>query len=176
MSKVRTSKLDIIKKIEHPFEPVCDSKAKILIVGTMASPKSRENGFYYTHPQNRFWKVLSLVLGQEIPLDIEGKKAFLRANHIALWDVLASCEIRNADDASITSPIANDMSVIFDRGKIRAVFATGKKAESLYRKYCLQDNEEIELHYLPSTSPANQGNYSLDDLVEHYKVILPYLK
>lgn len=162
--------------VQHPFEPIYDQDSRILILGTMPSPKSRENGFYYSHPRNRFWQLLSLLLNEALPASPEEKKIFLLKNHIALWDVLAACDIQNADDASIKNPIPNDMSVIFGRAKIRAVFATGKKAEVLYRKHCLKIDGEMDIYYLPSTSPANQGNYSLEDLVRHYKVILPYLK
>ena len=87
-----------MERVIHPFDPVNDSKSKILILGTMPSPTSRETGFYYSHQRNRFWKVLSLVVEQEFPETIPERKAFLLKNRIALWDVLGQCEIQNAED------------------------------------------------------------------------------
>lgn len=162
-------------RIVNPLDPIFDENSKILILGTMPSPKSRSVGFYYSHPQNRFWRVLAAVLEEEIPLTPEGRSRFLLRHKIALWDVLSECMIKNADDASISKPVANDLSVIFDKARIEAVFTTGKKAEQLYRKHCINERNTREPHYLPSTSPANCGNWPFERLVEHYKEICRYL-
>lgn len=163
------------KRVINPLPPVFDEASRILILGTMPSPKSRSAGFYYSHPQNRFWKVLAAVTGKEIPSEPDGKKRFLLQNKIAMWDVLSECDIDHADDASIRRPVANDMSVVFDKAQIRAVFTTGKKAFELYKRYCMNEGNTREPRYLPSTSPANCGNYPLDRLIEEYKVILEQL-
>ena len=121
--------------IVHTIEPVFDSDSRVLILGTMPSPKSREVGFYYGHPRNRFWKVLALVLGESEPSSITEKIALLHRRHIALWDVLAACEIEGASDASIRQPKPNNLACIFSAAPIRAVFTTGAAAYRLYQKY-----------------------------------------
>ena len=115
-------------KVTHSIEPVFDERSQILILGSIPSPKSREIGFYYGHKQNRFWRVLGEVLGVEIPENIEGKKAVLLAQHIALWDVLAECEISGAADQSIKEAQINDLGRILKSAPIKQIFTTGKKA------------------------------------------------
>lgn len=159
--------------VTHIFNPIVDSQSKILILGTMPSPKSRENGFYYGHPQNRFWKVMTDIFNEEIPNTNEAKKEFLHRHHIALWDVLKSCEIKGADDNSIKNPVPNDLTEILNQAPISAIFTTGKKATDLYMKYCYPITQ-IQAIGLPSTSPANR-RISYDELKEQYKVMLKYL-
>lgn len=156
--------------VTHTFGPWYDAQSRVLILGTMPSPKSREAGFYYAHPQNRFWRVLPMVFG-EPPLtgDIPAQQAFLTRHHIALWDVLESCEIEGASDASIRNPVPNDMHVILRTAPIRAIFVTGQKAGALYKKYCLPQCG-VPAQVLPSTSPANCA-VKLDALCEKYTVI-----
>lgn len=159
--------------IEHPFEPVFDSSSKILILGTMASPKSREVGFYYGHPQNRFWKVLAQVLDDTVACTTEERRAFLHRHHIALWDVLSSCDIIGASDASITNPVPSVLSPLYEAAPIRAVFTTGAKAYTLFKRFqTLPDG--VSLIPLPSTSAANAAQ-SLETLIESYTVIKDYL-
>lgn len=161
--------------INHPIPPVFDADSKVLILGTMPSPKSRENGFFYTHPQNRFWPVLATVLGEPLPLDNAQRKALLLRRGIAMWDVLQSCEINGASDGSIRQPVANDLSVILNRSRVHTVFTTGGKATALYRKHCLPSTR-IESVALPSTSPANQGRFDMAALIKEYAVIAEALK
>ncbi|WMJ23314.1 DNA-deoxyinosine glycosylase [Paludicola sp. MB14-C6] len=160
--------------VTHTLEPIYTSQSKVLILGTMPSPKSREIGFYYSHPQNRFWRVLSTILNEPIPNTTEQKIEMLNNNHIALWDVLQSCEITGADDNSIRNPAANDINQIRKEAKIKAIFTTGKKATQLYQKLCLHDTNMPSV-YLPSTSPANCKNCTIETLTEAYGVILNYL-
>lgn len=160
--------------VVHPFEPIYHSHSRILILGTFPSVKSREENFYYGHPQNRFWRVLSCLTGHTLPETIEEKKEFLACEGIALWDVLKSCEIENSKDSTIMNPVANDLSIIFDNCHIEAVFTNGKKAGELYRKYCYPFTH-IKSHTLPSTSPAN-GRYSIERLMWEWSVILKYLR
>lgn len=163
-----------MEKVLHTIEPVYDENCRILILGSMPSPKSREVGFYYGHPQNRFWRVLGEVLGEEIPNEREKKIDLVLRRHIALWDVLAECEIEGASDQSIKNPKINDFDVILSIAQIRAIFATGSKAAQLYKKL-RHENWPEECIQLPSTSAANAA-YSLERLVECYRVILPYLE
>lgn len=160
-------------KILHTIEPVYNSYSKILILGTMPSPKSRGYGFYYGHLQNRMWLVLSQVLGEKLPITNEEKKSLLLDNNIAMWDVLKQCDIQGADDSSIKNPVANDLTMITNSADIKAVFTTGLKAFQLYNRYCI-DNTNIEAIRLPSTSPANCG-CTVDTLVAEYSRILNYL-
>lgn len=161
-------------RIEHTIAPVFDKNAHILILGSMPSPKSRELGFYYGHPQNRFWRVLGAVLGTSIPITKDEKTAYLLAHRIALWDVLAACDINGASDASIRNAVPNDFTPIFTTASIRAVFTTGTKATGLYRKLC-EPRGDMPTHSLPSTSPANQGRYPLEKLIAAYQSITQYL-
>lgn len=159
--------------VTHEFDAFFDKDSRVLILGTIPSPKSREQGFYYGHPQNRFWKVLADVLGEEFPQTVEERKRFLKRNHIALWDVLESCEIKGASDVSIRNARPNDMNRILQAADIRAIFATGAKAAQLYKKLCFPECG-VEAVRLPSTSPANCG-CSDEKLREAYSQICKYL-
>lgn len=155
--------------ISHPFPPLFDENSEILILGSFPSVKSREQLFFYGHPQNRFWKVLSGVLDQQTPNSIEEKKAFLMQNNIALWDVIASCEIQGSADSSIKNAAANDISVILEKGKIKKIFTNGQAAKKLYDQFIFP-KVKIEAFLLPSTSPANAA-WSLDRLTDAWKII-----
>jgi TDG/mug DNA glycosylase family protein len=157
----------------HPIPPVYDADSKILILGSFPSPRSRESSFYYGHPQNRFWPVLARVFGTDRPASNEEKIRFLLDRHIALWDVLASCTVRNADDSSIRNCTANDLSVILSAADIRAIFTTGSTAFRLYKRLCFPKTG-IPAIALPSTSPANR-RISIEELVCAYEIILEYL-
>lgn len=160
--------------VTHEIQPVFDSRSRVLLLGTMPSPASREQGFYYGHPQNRFWRVIAAIFDEPAPRTIEEKRDILLRHHIALWDVLASCEIEGASDASIRDAQPNDLARIFDAADIRAVFATGTKAGELYRKL-IEPTLGAPCTTLPSTSPAN-AKMKLADLVGAYgKALLPLL-
>lgn len=160
--------------VTHEFDAFFDKDSRVLILGTIPSPKSREQGFYYGHPQNRFWKVLADVLGEGFPQTVEERKRFLKRNHIALWDVLESCEIKGASDVSIRNARPNDMNRILQAADIRAIFATGAKAAQLYKKLCFPECG-VEAVRLPSTSPANCG-FSYEKLRETYSQICDYVR
>lgn len=147
----------------HPIAPVFDKDSKVLILGSFPSVRSREEGFFYGHPQNRFWKVTSQIFGEELPVTIDEKKAFLIRNHIALWDVIGSCEIDGSSDSSIGDVTVNDLSVILGTADISAIFLNGKKAEQYYLKYLFPVLKRDAV-CLPSTSPANAA-WNLDKLI-----------
>lgn len=160
--------------VTHEIQPVFDGRSRVLLLGTMPSPASREQGFYYGHPQNRFWRVLATIFNEPAPRTIEEKRDMLLRHHIALWDVLASCEIEGASDASIRDAQPNDLARIFDVADIRAVFATGTKGGELYHKL-VEPTLGVPCTTLPSTSPAN-AKMKLDDLADAYgKALLPLL-
>lgn len=160
--------------VTHEIQPVFDSRSRVLLLGTMPSPASREQGFYYGHPQNRFWRVLAAIFNEPAPRTVDEKRDMLLRHYIALWDVLASCEIEGASDASIRDAQPNDLARIFDVADIRAVFATGTKAGELYRKL-IEPTLGAPCTTLPSTSPAN-AKMKLDDLTDAYgKALLPLL-
>jgi hypoxanthine-DNA glycosylase len=150
--------------VTHPFPPLYDKKSKILILGSFPSVKSREQLFFYGHPQNRFWKVIANVFGDEVPTTIQEKKALLRKNHIALWDVIKSCDIEGSSDSSICGVIPNDLSEIFARADIQKIIVNGKTAEKYFNKYT-RDAIGKDAICLPSTSPANAA-WSLERLTE----------
>jgi hypoxanthine-DNA glycosylase len=155
--------------IIHPIEPIYDKNSKMLILGSFPSVKSREQGFFYGHPQNRFWKVLAAVFADEVPVTIPEKKAFLLRNHIAVWDVIHSCEIQGSSDSSIRNVTANDLHTILEVADIQNIFVNGKTAEKLYKKY-IEPVCGRPAFYLPSTSPANAA-WSLERLTEAWRVV-----
>lgn len=146
-----------------------DKDSRILILGSFPSVKSREQQFFYGHKQNRFWRVVAQVFDCVVPERIEQKREMLLTHHVAVWDVIASCEITGSSDASIRDVIPNDLTVILSQADIQAIYTNGGKAQELYRKYIFPVNGR-EAVSLPSTSPANAG-YSLQRLVEAWKVI-----
>ena len=157
--------------LTHTFDPVYNADSQILILGTFPSVKSRQQHFYYGHPQNRFWKVLAAVTGEQLPVSIEEKKDLLFRNHIAVWDVIGRCEIAGSADGSIRNALPNDISPLLAGSDIRQIFTNGKTAHSLYGKYLLTTVGR-EAFCLPSTSPAN-ASCSLGDLIEAWRVLLP---
>ena len=153
----------------HNIPPVYDSESRILILGSFPSVKSRETEFFYGHPQNRFWKVTATIFGCDVPQTVEEKKAFLLKNHIALWDVIESCEIEGSSDSSIRNAVPNDIMKILNLADIKNIFVNGKTAEKYYKKYLLPQTKR-EAICLPSTSPANAAK-NLDRLIEEWKII-----
>lgn len=155
--------------INHPIQPVYDENSKILILGSFPSVKSREQMFFYGHPQNRFWKVLSAVYECDVPNTIGEKRSFLLSHRIALWDVISSCEIVGSSDSSIKNVEPSDLTRIFDCADIEKIFLNGKTAERFYNKY-QRHKFNKEAICLPSTSPAN-AVYSVDKLIEKWRVV-----
>lgn len=155
--------------IYHPIKPLYDNNSEILILGSFPSVKSREQMFFYGHPQNRFWRVTAAVFGDEVPRTIEEKKVFLLKNRVALWDVIASCEISGSSDSSIKNVTPNNLSQIIDKGKIKRIFVNGKTAEKYYNKYT-RDKIGMEAVCLPSTSPANAA-WNMEKLIKAWSVI-----
>ena len=161
------------ERITHAFDPVFDSESRILILGTMPSPKSRELGFYYSHPRNRFWSVLARIFGEDIPETPKEKANFALRHKIALWDVLAECDIEGASDSSIKNAVPNNVSIILKNADIQAIFCTGTTAAKLYKKF-IEPETKIPAIALPSTSPAN-AKAKFEELAEKYKIILDYI-
>jgi hypoxanthine-DNA glycosylase len=153
----------------HTIPPVYNSESRLLILGSFPSVKSREQGFFYGHPQNRFWRVVSAVFGCDTLSDTAEKRAFLLNHGIALWDVIASCEISGSSDSSIRSVRANDIRPILSESGIRRIFVNGRTAERLYRRYIFPQTG-IEAVCLPSTSPANAG-WSFERLCGEWRII-----
>ncbi len=158
-----------MKEVIHPIDPVFDSSSRILILGSFPSVKSRESMFYYGHPQNRFWKLLSLIYEEEVPSGNKEKKEFLLKHHIALWDVIHSCTIKGSSDASIENVKANDIAKILDCAGIEEIYVNGKTAGRLYNQYIYKKTGR-KCIVLPSTSSANASK-SFDSLYEDWKVI-----
>ncbi len=153
--------------VVQPFAPVYDSHARVLILGSFPSEKSRENGFYYGHPQNRFWKVLAAVGAQPVPATIPEKISLLKRMHIALYDVIESCDIRGSGDTSIRNAVPADLTPIFSACPIKSVYLNGQTAFRLYLKYHPESPAGTRL---PSTSPANAA-FSLERLITAWRCI-----
>ena len=155
--------------VSHDFEPVFDENSKVLILGTFPSVKSRENQFYYGHPQNRFWKVIAGLTESEVPQTIEEKKKLLLEHGIAIWDVIESCDIIGSSDSSIKNVVPADIERVVANSKIQNIYANGGTAKKLYEKYS-QKKTGREIIGLPSTSPANAA-YSLERLLECWQEV-----
>ena len=162
------------QQITHEFDPVFNKDSKILILGTLPSVKSREQHFYYGHPQNRFWKVLAHITHKAVPSSVSEKKELLLTHYIAIWDVIKSCEIIGSSDSSIRNVVPSDIEFLLKNANIDVIFGNGAKACELYNKYTFaKTNRPIEK--LPSTSPANAA-WSLEKLTTCWAdALLPYL-
>ena len=161
-------------RLSHPFPPLYDAESRILILGSFPSVKSREAMFFYGHPQNRFWRVVSTVLGCDCPRTIEEKRQMLHAHHIALWDTIASCEIEGSSDSSIRGVVPNDLTPILRGADIRQIYCNGGTSYQYFRRY-QQQLTGREAVKLPSTSPANAA-WSAERLTAAWSVILEALK
>lgn len=160
-------------RLSHPFPPLYDAESRILILGSFPSVKSREAMFFYGHPQNRFWRVVSTVLGCDYPRTIEEKQQMLHVHHIALWDAIASCEITGSSDSSIREAVPTDLTPILKTAPIRQIFCNGATSYQLYCRHQqkLTGREAVKL---PSTSPANAA-WSIERLTQAWSVILDAL-
>ena len=158
-----------MNRIDHPFGPLYNENSRVLILGSFPSVKSREQQFFYGHPQNRFWRVITSIFNQKTPETIEEKKTLILENRLALWDSIASCEITGSSDASIRNAKANDIGIILKSCKIDGIYCNGRKSYELYCRY-IQPDTKREAICLPSTSPAN-AQWSLDRLIDAWSVI-----
>ena len=153
----------------HPIPPVYDKNSKVLILGSFPSVKSREVCFFYGHPQNRFWKLISSIFEDDLPETVDDKKAFLLRHNIAVWDVIKSCDITGSSDASIKNVVPNDLSIILSTADSRTIYVNGKTAYKYYEKY-MKPLIHRDAITLPSTSPANAA-WNMERLKEEWKVI-----
>ena len=158
-------------RVLHPFPPLYDERSEALILGSFPSVKSRENMFFYGHPQNHFWKLLALLCGEEVPVTIEEKADLVLSRHLALWDSIRSCTITGSSDSSVRDVVPNDLSVIIDNSRVSRVFCNGALSYNMYMKYSFPATG-IRAVKLPSTSPANAA-YSLERLAKAWEIILP---
>lgn len=153
----------------HNIPPVCDDMSRVLVLGSFPSVISRAQAFFYAHPQNRFWKVLAAVFHESVPETVEEKKALLHAHHVALWDVIKSCEVQGSADSSITNVVPNDVPSLIRNTRVTRVILNGRTAEKYYKKFILP---AVPLPYvcLPSTSPANAGT-GMEKLIEAWSIL-----
>lgn len=158
-------------KVIHPIPPLYSENTEVLILGSFPSVRSREQEFFYGHPQNRFWRVISGVFSEECPETVEEKKSIILRNRLGLWDVIASCEITGSSDSTIKSVVPNDLSPIFSACNIKRIFVNGKTAEKYYIRY-LQPIYNRRAVCLPSTSPANAA-WGLERLIAEWSRIKP---
>ncbi len=165
-----TGSMERYQTIRHTFAPVWNEQSKILILGTFPSVKSRENQFYYGHPQNRFWKLLASIYCEPVPETIDAKKELVLKHHLAVWDVIGQCDIVGSSDSSIRNVVANDLAGLLEKSSIRTILANGAKAYSLYEKHQLPKTG-IAAQKLPSTSPANAA-WSMERLKEAWSAAL----
>lgn len=163
-------KLASVEHVEHPIPPLYNADSRILILGSFPSVKSRESMFFYGHPQNRFWRLLATLFNEPVPQSVEEKKRLALKHGVALWDVLASCDIVGSSDASIQNPTPNDIEKILNESSVEHIFTNGKTAYTFYNRYLLEKTgKKAEL--LPSTSPANAA-WNFERLLDAWKIIL----
>ena len=160
------------QSLVHPIPPTFDASSRILVLGSFPSPKSRESGYFYGHPQNRFWRIAAALFEEEVPSTVEEKHALLVRHHIAAWDVIRSCTISGASDSSITDVVVNDLRPILKAAPVRQIFVNGKTAYRYYRKYT-EPVTGMSAICLPSTSPANAA-WTLPKLMDAWKIIKEY--
>lgn len=165
--------MEIYENIRHEFAPVFDENSRVLILGTFPSVKSREQQFYYGHPQNRFWKVMAALTGEALPGTIEEKKALLLKHGIAVWDVIESCDITGSSDSSIKNVVPAKLEQVLNHCRIQQIYANGGTAKKLYEKYQRQVCGR-EIVGLPSTSPANAA-FGLERLNDCWSVVKEYI-
>ena len=169
MTKKEINRIENGARIYHPFGPLYNENSRVLILGSFPSVKSREQEFFYGHPQNRFWKVMAALFGAPVPQTIEEKKALILDNGLALWDSIGSCEITGSSDASIRNAEPNDLRIITGSCDIRAIYCNGKKSLEVYNRY-IEPVLGRPAEALPSTSPANAA-WSLERLIETWAVV-----
>ncbi len=162
------------ERLVHPVNPLYDSECRVLILGTFPSPKSREGKFFYHHPNNRFWKVMAAITGYPMPLNVPDKKALMLDNHIALWDVIASCSVQGAADSSIRDVVPTNLEDVIAKSSIGKIFANGNTASRLYMKYHFPVTK-IPVTGLPSTSPAN-ARWNLESLILEWSQIMEWVQ
>ena len=158
-----------MKKIAHPFPPLFDENSRVLILGSFPSVKSREAMFFYGHPQNRFWKLIAALYGEDVLESIEEKKNLILRHNLALWDSIKSCTITGSSDSSVKDVVPNDLAEILDNSKVDKIFCNGALSHKIYMKY-IYPTTKIEATKLPSTSPANAA-FSLERLIKEWSKI-----
>lgn len=168
MKRIKEAKNKTHEK--HEFSPVFDENSRVLVLGSFPSVKSREYGFYYGHPQNRFWKVVAAVTESPVPETVEEKKQLLLSHKIAVWDVIDSCDIAGSSDSSISNVVPANINRVLKKSKIRRIYANGTTAKKLYDTY-QREACGMEIALLPSTSPAN-AVWTLAKLVDAWRVIV----
>ena len=156
--------------IVHPFGPLYDADSTILILGSLPSVKSREQQFFYGHPQNRFWPMLAALFGEAVPRSVEEKRALALRHHVALWDTIYSCDIVGSSDSSIRSVVPTDLRPILSGSKVRRIFCNGRTSGLYFQKYQAKILGREAL-VLPSTSPANAA-WTMEKLLDAWRVIL----
>ena len=161
----------MMQRLTHPFGPLYNDSSKVLILGSFPSVKSREQNFFYGHPQNRFWRVIASVFDQPVPQSIEEKKQLILSSGLALWDSIASCEITGSSDSSIRNAQPNDLGIILNNCNIERIYCNGRKSYELYQNYIRPQTGRAAV-CLPSTSPAN-AQWTLEKLIREWSVIHP---
>ena len=161
-------------RLIHEFAPIYDDRSRVLILGSFPSVKSREQNFYYGHPQNRFWRLIAEICSERVPVTTDEKKALCLEHGIALWDVIQSCEIEGSSDSTIKDAAVNDLSVILDSCDIRQIFVNGGTAYKLFEKYQQKVIGRTAVR-LPSTSPANAA-WSFERLYGEWSAIGKYIE
>lgn len=161
-----------MERVSHPIPPLYDEESRVLVLGSFPSVKSREGRFFYHHPQNRFWRVISAIYEEPVPATIEEKQDLLLRCKIAVWDVIQSCEITGSSDSSIRNVVPNDLEQVLKHSKVERIFANGNTSYQLYMKY-IYPVTGMEIIKLPSTSPANAA-YSLERLLEEWSMLKRY--
>ncbi len=133
------------------FPYSADENARVLILGSMPGEESLRQREYYAFRHNAFWSIMGELYGFPPDLPYPERLARLRANGVALWDVLAECVRPGSLDSAIRSPRPNDIPALLKRlPRLEKILCNGGAA----RNYLQRFFPELAAEQLPSTSPA----------------------
>ena len=153
------------------FPPIINKDSKILILGSIPGVKSLEMQQYYAHPQNKFWKIICEIFNEEFTTNYQQRIEILEKHHIALWDVIDTCERKGSLDSEIRNEEANKIEELLQNfPNIKAIFCNGKKSHKNLQKI-LGKKFRMPIIVLPSTSPANAGLSYFDKLKSWYIIL-----
>ena len=153
------------------FKPISNLDTTILILGTIPGDKSLEIGEYYGNSRNRFWKIISTITNNELPLTYSDKKTLLLKSQIGIWDVAYKANRKGSLDNDIKDEKPNDLkNFIAKHNQLKVIGFNGKKSEALFDKY-FERKSDLKYISLPSTSPANTG-IDFENLCKKWRQIL----
>ncbi len=146
------------------LHPVADTRARILILGSMPSEASLAQSRYYAHPSNRFWPLMSLLFPAEqqrlLSAEYQQRVEALKVSGVALWDTIGSCIRLGSDDGAIRDAVPNNVASFLEtHPRISVVLLNGTKSADMWYRYldesAMAVRPSLRVRKVPSTSAAN---------------------